>query len=153
MAFLTEPQLREREIAASATEVSLAVSTDLRQEAIDQIAEWCGDGKVAEVAESTEDTREVRTFQKAQQKIFKAKLLMWNASRYRSGGKLISEKDLNDSSVNTYEKTADARREHDALLDEAKQHIEPYLLPSEEIIGDSTEFINFSATLNRKPVW
>jgi hypothetical protein len=62
-----------------------------------------------------------RRFRDAQQIIAKAKLLLWVASRYRSGGIQVSERDLNDSSVNSYEKYDDAKKRHDDLIQEARE--------------------------------
>lgn len=129
MAFLTEDEFKALEVTASATEIPPAVISDLLRKAKDLLAKWCGEAAVATVEAATnEDLLQTRNFRDAQQLIAKAKLLMFIASRYRSGGVQVSEKDLNDTSVNSYERYDEARARYDDLMREAREAVDSYVL-------------------------
>lgn len=129
MAFYTDDELKTLEISLSATEVPSFVVTTYREEATDELTKWCGETAVEAVAAETgTNALKTRQFRKAQRLIFKAKILLWHAARYRSGGVQKSEKDLNDSSVNSYESMEKARQESADLMREARESVESYIL-------------------------
>lgn len=129
MSFLTEQEFRNLNVPDSATEISGDMIRDCLETAADMIVELCGQTAFDAVANATgATTTQVRKFRKAQEKLAFRELLLKVGSRFRSGGVQVSEKDLNDSSVNTYEgwNATESRRE--ALRSEAMDSLRSYLL-------------------------
>lgn len=132
MAFLTADDFRNLEVTSSATEIVTNQIENWLQAAKDELEVLCGSDKVKAVEDADEDavtdSLEFRQFRKAQQLMAKAEMLLFIASRYRSGGIQVSEKDLNDSSVNSYESYSQAKKRYDDLYIKAKELVTPYLV-------------------------
>lgn len=132
MAFLTAGEFKALNITASATEITPEMIQDCLDTAKDELIVLCGESVVTEVenATGTPDIK-VRRFRKAQDKLAFRELLLKMSSRFRSGGIQQSEKDLNDTSVNTYEKFGDTEKRRAALYTDAVSAVTSYLIVEE----------------------
>jgi len=128
MAFLTAQEFRDRNVTKSATEFSPDQIEDCLETAKDELILWCGEATVAGIEAATDTSLlKTRRFRKAQEKLAMRELLQKMSARFRSGGIQISEKDLSDSAVNTYEGYAATEARRKVLYVEAEALVESYL--------------------------
>lgn len=143
MAFLDSDEFRELEVTNSATEITDNQINNWLETAKDAIEGLVGTDAVTEVeAESDTDELRTRQFRKAQQKLTAREMMLFVASRYRSGGVQEQERDLNNSSQNTYEKFSETEKRRDVLFNEAMELLKPWFLETElsEIEYSGTTF-------------
>src|SRR3954469_328881 len=125
--FLTADEFKELEVTNSATEITPAQIDDFLQTAKDLIESLCGSELVETVAAAEDtDLLQTRKIRKAQQKLAAREMMLFIASRYRSGGVQYQEKDLNDSATNTYEKFTETESRRKVLWNEAMELLTPY---------------------------
>lgn len=143
--FLTADEFRALEVTTSATEITAAQVDDFLQTAQDTIESLCGSELITAVAAaSNNDELKTRQVRKAQQKLAAREMMLFIASRYRSGGVQVSEKDLNDSAVNSYEKFTETEARRKVLWTEAMELLTPYFTAEEttETLDKNTGSLN-----------
>lgn len=144
MAWLTENEFKSLYVTESATEISSAQISQCLDEGIDEIALMCGEDVLTEIenAVSGSTDRKVKKFRRAQGKLAYRALLLVISSRFRSGGVLESERDINSSMADKYESFDKVEKRREVLKSEAAETLKPYLIVdvSGDELGPAVEF-------------
>lgn len=141
MAFLTEQEFRELYVTESATEISPAQIALCLDEAIDDIAGLCGEAVITEITDADDNSvRKVKSFRRAQGKLAYRELLFLMSSRFRDGGIVTAEKDINDSVTNQYAHFSEIEKRRDALYADAVAALKPYFTAEEsaEVVAEAS---------------
>ncbi|MBS3915592.1 MAG: hypothetical protein KG003_13945 [Bacteroidetes bacterium] len=136
MAWLTADEFKDLYVTESATEISSAQITQCLDEGIDEIASMCGEAVLTEIeiAVGTE-ARKVRQFRRAQGKLGYRALLLIMSARFRNGGILESERDMNSSATDKYVSFKNIDLQREALYKDAAKALENYLIV--DVAGDN----------------
>lgn len=132
MAWLTEQEFRVIYVTDSATEIQTEQIDQCLDEAIDELTSLCDETSIVDVVSDVETTPlKTKQFRRAQGKLAYRALLLIMSSRFRSGGILSQERDMNSSATDTYERFSEVEKRRGVLYEEALGAISAYLTTSE----------------------
>ena len=151
MSWLDETQFRNLYVTASATEIGSEQIGQCLDEAIDRLADLCGDAVVTEIQNGDNELRKAKTFRRAQGKFAYAALLLLMSARFRSGGILVKESDANASTTDEYAGVTDIEKRRAVLIKEATEAVAFYITPAEKVKDES--FIFPSISMTKKITW
>lgn len=135
MAWLTAVEFKDLYVTESATEISSAQILQCLDEGIDEIASMCGEDVLTEIENAVGTTaRKVRQFRRAQGKLAYRALLLIMSARFRNGGILESERDMNSSATDKYVSFKNIDLQREALMNDAAKALQNYLIV--DVSGD-----------------
>ncbi len=134
MAWLSESDFRAIYVTDSASEVKTEQIAECLNSARSRIKKRVLADVFTMLSASLPTSIEtVGDVRRAQGKLAYAELLLNEASRYRSGGILITERDGNNSVTNSYESFSEVEKRADRLTAEAFDLLEIYYTRSETV--------------------
>ncbi len=141
MAWLDETDFRAIYVTDSASEVKSAQIDECLNSAKSQIKKRILADVFTMLSASLPTSIEtVDDVRRAQGKIAYAELLLIQSARYRSGGILQQERDMNSSATDTYESYSATERRADRLKAEAFDILEIYYTPGETVKESASIF-------------
>lgn len=132
MSWLTALEFKTIYVTDSASEVKTEQIDDCLDSAKSQIVKLVDAGIITDLSATLPAKPDrVKDIRRAQGKLAYADLLLIQSSRYRSGGILLQERDMNSSATDSYESFAATENRRRVLKAEAFALIEPYYAEAE----------------------
>lgn len=129
MAFYTEEEFSALAVGSNTSDLPPGALADCLQSAINRIRKLVGDAVITEVENASDNTTpQVADLREAQELLARRKLIQITAGKVREGGIVVRERDENGNTTNEYIAADKSELKRAALLRDAMELIEPYVL-------------------------
>jgi len=138
MAWMTQSEFRLIYVTESATEILPVQIGQCLDEGLTLISDLCGYSVISEIAAlnpnltvESETNRRYKNFRTAQGKLAARALELIRGRRYRAGGVMETERDVNADTTNKYESFTQTMKAREELYADALRLLKPYLTITE----------------------